>query len=59
MTTVYELYNWQVLVSSGGSLYVSGYLYCGKAWVTSNIRRMVDRGSYYEVDTENSTYYLV
>lgn len=58
MSSIYELYNWQVLVGSNGSLYVSGYLYCGKAWETSTIQWMANRGTYYEVETRNSVYYL-
>jgi len=59
MSSIYEIYSWQILIRSDGALYVSGYLYSGKAWETSTIINMWKREGYYAVETRNSIYHLV
>ena len=58
MSNAYDLYNWQILLGSNDSIYVSGYLYWGNGWETSAVQSIIKKGSYFEVITKNSVYHL-
>jgi hypothetical protein len=52
------LYNWKFETSSHGSLYLSGYLWSGKSWETSNVWKLETLNDHYRVTTNYSVYEL-
>jgi len=52
------LYNWKFETSSLGSLYLSGDLWNGKHWETSDVWKLETLDDRYRVTTKNSVYEL-
>jgi hypothetical protein len=52
------LYDWKFETSSRGSLYLTGYLWDGRAWETSNVWKLETRHDHYRVTTNYSVYEL-
>ena len=57
MSSITTLYNWQ-FESHHGFLYLTGYLYCGKAWQTSDVWKLETLHDRYRVTTNYSVYDL-
>jgi hypothetical protein len=52
------LYDWKFETAYNGSLYLTGKLWCGKEWETSNVWKLETLSDHYRVTTNYSVYEL-